>query len=128
MKIRTFSTIAVSVLGLALAAPVSAQTAPYVRLAELVIDPLQLDGFKAAIREGIATAVRVEPGVLALYAVAEKDDPTRIRVFEVYTDADAYRRHLETPHFRQFRETTNRMVTSRKLLDGVPVALAAKPQ
>jgi quinol monooxygenase YgiN len=58
--------------------------------------------------------------------VAEKDDPTRIRAFEVYTDPEAYRLHLETPHFRKFRDTTDRMVTSRKLLDGVPIALAAK--
>jgi quinol monooxygenase YgiN len=98
----------------------------FVRIAELEIDPDQIERFKSAIRQGIETAIRVEPGVLVLYAVAEKDNPTRIRVFEVYTSAEAYRTRLETPHFRKFRDTTDKMVRSRKLLDAVPIALGAK--
>jgi quercetin dioxygenase-like cupin family protein len=38
--------------------------AQYVRLAELEIDPAQLEAFKAAVTEGVQAAVRVEPGVL----------------------------------------------------------------
>jgi hypothetical protein len=45
-----------------------------VRLAEIDIDPAQLESYKAAVKEEIETSVRVEPGVLALYAVAEKDN------------------------------------------------------
>jgi quinol monooxygenase YgiN len=99
---------------------------PYVRLAELEIYPAQLEGFNSAIKEGIETAVRVEPGALVLYAVAEKDNPTRIRVFEVYTDENAYKTHLETPHFQKFRAATENMVRSRKLLGAVPIILGAK--
>jgi len=98
----------------------------YVRLAELEIDPAQLERFRAAVAEGIEAAVRLEPGVLVLYAVSEKENPTRVRVFEMYTDAKAYETHLQTPHFRKFRDTTDKMVTSRKLLDAVPIALGAK--
>jgi quinol monooxygenase YgiN len=76
--------------------------------------------------EGIEAAVRVEPGVLVLYAVSEKDDPARIRVFEIYTDERAYKTHLETPHFRKFRDATEKMVKSRRLLDAVPIVLGAK--
>jgi quinol monooxygenase YgiN len=71
--------------------------------------------------------VRVEPDVLALYAVAEKDHPNRVRVFEMYTDEAAYQKHLQTPHFRKFRDVTDKMVKSRKLLDGLPIVLEAKP-
>jgi quinol monooxygenase YgiN len=99
---------------------------PFVRIAELEIDSSQLERFESAIKEGIETAVRVEPGVLALYAVAEKNNPNHIRVFEVYTDANAYQVHLETPHFKKFRATTDKMVKSRKLIDAVPVVLGAK--
>ena len=102
--------------------------AQYVRLAELEIDPAQLDAFKAAVTEGVQAAVRSEPGVLALYAVYEKDNPNRVRVFEMYTDAAAYAMHLETPHFKKFRATTDKMVLSRKLLDAVPIVLGAKAQ
>jgi quinol monooxygenase YgiN len=63
-----------------------------------------------------------------LYAVYEKDNPNRVRVFEMYTDAAACAAHLETPHFKRFRATTDKMVLSRKLLDGVPIVLAAKAQ
>ena len=50
-----------------------------------------------------------------------------MRVFEVYRDASAYQAHLQTPHFKKFRDTTNAMVTSRKLMDATPVSLATKP-
>jgi len=100
--------------------------APYIRLAELEIDPARADDFGAAIRIEIETSIRVEPGVLALYAVFEKDDPARVRVFEVYVDEAAYRTHLQTPHFRRFRADTETMVRSRRLLDAVPIVLGAK--
>ena len=97
-----------------------------VRIAELEIDSVQLESFHAAIKESVETAVRVEPGVLALYVVADKDDPARIRVFEIYANEDAYKTHLETPHFRTFRTTAESMVRSRKLMDVVPIAMSAK--
>ena len=99
---------------------------PYVRLAELEIDPAQLENFRSAITEEIEAAVGVEPGVLALYAVSEKDHPARIRVFEIYADAAAYRTHLETPHFLKFKATTEKMVRSLRLVDAVPIMLGAK--
>ncbi len=101
---------------------------PYVRLAELEIDPEQLESFKAAIKEGIEAAVRVEPGVLALHAVSEKDNPARVRVFEIYIDEAAYTTHLETAHFKKFREMTKEMVKSRKLIDADPIVLGTKPK
>ena len=102
------------------------QQAPYVRLAELEIDPARLDSFKVAATEQIEAAVRLEPGVLALYAVYVKDDPSQVRVFEMYADADAYQAHLQTPHFRKFADATRDIVKSRKLMDGVPIVLGAK--
>jgi len=46
----------------------------------------------------VAARLGVGRGVLALYAVSEKDNPARIIVFEMYADADAYKAHLETSH------------------------------
>ena len=128
MNIRPLLIICASVLALFVCGPAVAEKpqSQFVRLAELEIDPAQLESFKAAIREGIEAAVRLEPGVLALYAVSEADNPARIRVFEVYTDAAAYKSHLETPHFKKFRTTTDKMVKSRKLVDAVPILLGTK--
>ena len=101
---------------------------PYVQIAEIEIDPAQLEAYKAAVAEHAATAVRAEPGVLVLYAVSEKDNPTRVRVFEVYASTDAYRAHLEAPHFKKYKAVTEKMVKSLKLVQSTPIALAAKTQ
>ena len=39
---------------------------PYVRIAEIEIDPARGEAYRAALRAEIETSVRVEPGVLAL--------------------------------------------------------------
>jgi quinol monooxygenase YgiN len=99
-----------------------------VRVAEIEIDPLQLDAYKAAVKEQIEAAVRLEPGVLALYAVTDKENPARIVVFEMYADMEAYKAHLETTHFKKYKVTTQNIVKSLKLRDTVPIQLGAKPK
>ena len=99
---------------------------PYVRIAQIEIDPAQLESYKAIAKEQIETAIRVEPGVFTLYAVAEQDNPTRVVVFEIYADLEAYRAHIETPHFRKYKAETQDMVKSLKLVDMVPIVLGVK--
>jgi len=98
----------------------------YARVAEIEIDPAQLENYKAAVTEQIETATHVEPGVLVLYAVSEKDNPARVRVFKIYRDAEAYRSHLETAHFKKYKATTEKMVRSLKLVQTIPIALGSK--
>ena len=50
-----------------------------VRLAKLVIDSTQLKSYNTFLKGEIETSVKVEPGVLTLYAVAEKNRPTRTK-------------------------------------------------
>jgi quinol monooxygenase YgiN len=111
-----------------LGAPVFAQDTkePYVRVAEIEIDPAQLEAYKAAVKEQIEAAVQLEAGVLALYSVADKDNPAHVFVFEMYADIDAYKAHLETAHFKKYKVTTQDMVKSLKLRDTVPILLGAK--
>jgi quinol monooxygenase YgiN len=99
---------------------------PVVRVAELEIDPAQLASYKAAVKEEMETSVRVEPGVLAIYAVAEKDNPAKFQFFEMYADEAAYKAHIASPHFRKYVEATKPMIRSRKLIETVPVQLSAK--
>jgi quinol monooxygenase YgiN len=113
----------VSPIGLAVADEVRGQ---FVLVAELEIDPSQLESFKAAAKEDGETAVRVEPGCLAFNVVYEKDNPGHIRFFEVYTDADAFKAHLETAHFKKYAAATKDMVKSRKRIDSVPMVLYTK--
>jgi quinol monooxygenase YgiN len=99
---------------------------PVVRIAELEIDPAQLGAYTAAVKEEMETSVRVEPGVLAIYSVAEKEHPHRLRFFEIYADETAYRAHLASPHFQKYVVTTKAMIRARKLIETVPVQLSAK--
>ena len=128
MNVKQFLIICASVLTSSLCGRLLAEErqGQYVRIAELEVDPAQLESFKAATKEVTETSVRVEPGGLVLYAVSEKENPARIRVFEIYRDEDAYKTHLQTAHFKKFQATTDDMVESRKLIDTVPIALAAK--
>ena len=51
---------------------------------------------------------------------------TRVRLFEIYENADAFKTHLETPHFKKYAETTKDMVKSRKRIDNIPITLNVK--
>jgi quinol monooxygenase YgiN len=97
-----------------------------VRMARLQIDSAQLDNYKAALKEHAETAVRVEPGVLTLYAVYEKNNPTHVTVFEIYANSDAYQAHLQTAHFLKYKTSTKNMVKSLELIETVPIALESK--
>src|SRR6476659_7445734 len=88
----------------ALSGSVSAQQKnQIVRIAKLQIDSMQLETYRAALRAEIETSIRVEPGVLTLYAVEEKKRPGYITIFEVYANDAAYKSHLETPHFKKYK-------------------------
>jgi len=106
--------------------PPASRPDPLVRLAELEIDAAQLDSYKAFLREEIETSIRIEPGVLNLYAVAVKGQPVQIRIFEMYADTAAYEAHLQTAHFLKYKTGTQGMVKSLRLLETDPVLLRGK--
>ena len=99
---------------------------PLVPNAELEIDAAQLEQYKAFLKEEIEASIRIEPGVLTLYAVAEKENPTHVRIFETYASIAAYKAHLETPHFKKYKVGTQAMVKSLKLIETTPILLGAK--
>jgi quinol monooxygenase YgiN len=99
---------------------------PYVRLAEIEIDPAQLEAYKTAVKEQVEAALRLEPGVLALYSVADKENPAHVTVFEIYADAAAYNKHLETAHFKNYQIATKDIMKSLKLRETLPILLAVK--
>lgn len=99
---------------------------PVIRIAQLQIEPTQLESYKIALKEEIETSVRLEPGVLSLYAVANKSNPSSITIFEMYANEAAYNLHRETIHFKKYKNVTKEMVKSLELINAVPIALEAK--
>lgn len=97
-----------------------------VRIAELEIDPAQTGPYISALREEIATSVRTEPGVLSLLAVAIKDHPNQVRLFETYADDAAYLSHIRSPHFLKYKQETANMVLSLRLIETNPILLGTR--
>ncbi len=114
------------ILAMTAVALVPAESTPMVRIAELEIDPAQIDAYKAILAEEQEASVRLEPGVLMLHSVTLADEPTHVRLLEVYASRAAYEAHLRAPHFVKYKTSTEKMVRSLKLVETKPILLCAK--
>ena len=92
-----------------------------VRLSKITVDPAQLDAYNAFLTEEIEASIRLEPGVLTLYATAEKEAPHKVTILEIYADRSAYESHLQTPHFQKYKQGTLSMVKELELVDVKPL-------
>jgi quinol monooxygenase YgiN len=119
-------TILAGMIGASLMTAAKTAEQPLVRIAELEIDPGQVQAYRDALKEEIATSIRVEPGVLTLYAVSVKNQPSQVRILETYKDQAAYESHLQTPHFKKYKAQTQGMVRSLKLIETEPILLGRK--
>ncbi|MET0465198.1 MAG: antibiotic biosynthesis monooxygenase family protein [Chitinophagaceae bacterium] len=88
-----------------------------IRIAELKIIPQYLTEYKTILQEEAAAAIAKEPGVVAIFPMAEAEHPTKIRILEIYANKAAYEAHLKTPHFLHYKTTTTKMVASLKLVE-----------
>lgn len=118
--------LAATALAASTAAGPAPEPAPMVRIAELEIDPAQLDAYKRLLAEEQEASVRLEPGVLMLHSVALVERPTSVRLLEVYASRAAYEAHIRSPHFLSYKSATERMVRSLRLIETQPILLCAK--
>lgn len=88
-----------------------------VRISEIEVYPAHLSAYKEILIEEAEASLRLEPGVLAIFPMYEKDNATKIKILEMYEDQAAYQAHLKTPHFLKYKTTTLKMVKSLKLVD-----------
>ncbi len=96
-------------------------TTNLVRLSRITIDPAQLETYNAYLKEEIEASMRLEPGVLMLYATAEKNAPHKVTILEIYANQAAYESHLKTPHFQKYKQGTLPMVKELELVDTNPL-------
>jgi quinol monooxygenase YgiN len=87
-----------------------------IRIAELEIDGNFLDEYAAILKEESEASVRMEPGVICMYPIFEKEHPSKIRILEIYADQEAYQVQLQTPHFKKYKSRTAAMVKSLNLI------------
>jgi quinol monooxygenase YgiN len=98
-----------------------------VRVAKVRVDAGKLAQYNEALKEQMETAIRLEPGVLSYYAVADKKDHTSITIFEIYANMASYKAHIETHHFKKYKAIVEHMVKSLDLTDVDIVGVAKKP-
>ena len=85
------------------------------RIAEIEVYPENLPEYLAAAKAVGAESVAKEPGVVCIFPMQKKEHPTQIRIVEIYRDETAYKAHLETPHFKAYKEGTLDWVKSLNL-------------
>ena len=95
-----------------------------VRLAEIEVFQEKLEDYMGFASEVGLVSMASEPGVIALFSMQDKADPCKINILEVYADREAYQAHLQTAHFRKYKEGTADMVKSLKLIDTNPLVTA----
>jgi quinol monooxygenase YgiN len=98
-----------------------------VRISEIEVDPAYLEAYKAILKEESAASVKLEPGVIAIFPMYQKENPTSIRILEMYASKAAYEQHLKTPHFQKYKTSTLKMVKSLKLIDMEAIDAATMP-
>lgn len=95
-----------------------------VRLAEIEIYPQLLEEYLNFAKEVGTVSMAKEPGVIGLFSMQDKSDPCKVYILVVYADWDAYQAHLQTSHFKKYKEGTASMVKSLKLIETNPLVTA----
>ena len=99
-----------------------------VRLAIIEVKTAELLKYNEFLKEEIESSIRLEPGVITLYGVAEKENPERVTLFETYSDSSLYKSHLTTPHFQKYKTETLEMVTHLELIQVQPLLYHRRPE
>lgn len=92
-----------------------------VRLSKIEVRPEYLDEYMRFATEVGEISLRTEPGVLTMYAVAERENPCRITILETYASRAAYEKHIASAHFQKYKQGTLHMVQSLELTDQTPL-------
>jgi len=88
-----------------------------VRMAEIEIDSDYVQEYISILQKEADSSVELEPGVICIYPMFVKEKPTSIRLLEIYASKEAYESHLQTPHFKHYKEATLKMVKDLKLIE-----------
>lgn len=96
----------------------SAQTnTMLIRMSEIEIDSIYLQEYNRILQIESRASVQMEPGVISIFPMYQKENPTQIRILEIYADKTAYENHIKSPHFLEYKTSTLKMVKSLKLID-----------
>lgn len=92
-----------------------------IRLSKVEVYPEYLEEYMTYATTVGETSLLTEPGVLTMYAVADKINPNIITILETYSSQEAYRSHIASTHFQKYKQGTLHMVKNLALDDVSPL-------
>jgi len=95
----------------------SQQSDMLIRMSEIEVYPEFSKEYNMILTEEADASMKLEPGVIAIFPMYEKEKPNQIRILEMYATWEAYQSHLKTPHFIKYKTSTLKMIKSLKLID-----------
>ena len=85
----------------------------YIIVVDFRVRPGQMAAFRTLIDENARASVRDEEGCSRFDVCADRKDPNRILLYEIYDDRAAFDVHLKTPHFAVFNEKSAPLVADK---------------
>ena len=92
-----------------------------VRLSKIEVYPEFIKEYMQYAVEVGEISLRTEPGVLTMYAVAEKENPCKVTILETYASEQAYKSHIVSEHFQKYKKGTKHMIKTLVLSDQTPL-------
>jgi len=90
------------------------------------VKPAYQQAFRDIVLPEMAQSLKVEPGVLAMYAATDAQNAYRWFFYEIYASEAAYQQHRKTPHFRDYIRLTAEMADRKEAIPVVPAQLKNK--
>ena len=88
-----------------------------VRIAKIEIDSTYRNEYLAILKTESAASIAKEKGVISIFPFYEASKPNEILLLEIYANEKAYKSHLQTAHFKTYKESTLHMVKHLELID-----------
>jgi quinol monooxygenase YgiN len=85
----------------------------FVIAVDFKIKPGQMAAFRKLIDENASASVHDEKGCSRFDVCADRKDPNRILLYEIYDDRAAFDVHLKTRHFAVFNEASAPLVADK---------------
>ena len=98
---------------------------PVVIGASLKVKKSRLAAFTKQFRKHAANCVKIEPGCLAFEVCADKKDPTKFLLYEVYVDQAALDSHVASKHLAKHLDIIGPWLDGRPRLLGTYTRVAA---
>ena len=88
-----------------------------VRISEIEVYPQYLDEYLNFAKDVAEESVKNEQNVISIYPMSVIKNNSQIRILEIYRNQEAYKNHINSSHFKKYKEGTLHMVKTLDLVD-----------